>query len=108
MDLPDGLVENRLEIPLGKGRALEVLPRADLLGTVDTHLERYRSHAFLVQALNGIGVLAQIELGAHQDDGDTGGVMLDLGVPLPEKSACRSICVASPPPPSLQSYSPWT
>lgn len=82
MDSPDGLVENGLEIPLGESRALKVLPRADLLGTVNTHLERYRGHALLVQAGNGIGVLAQIELGAHQDDGDTGGVMLNLGVPL--------------------------
>lgn len=86
MDLPDGLVENGLEIPLGESRALEILPRADLLGTVDTHLECYRSHALLVQARNGIGVLAQIELGAHQDDGDAGGVMLNLGVPLSGKS----------------------
>lgn len=72
---------------MGESRALEVLPRADLLGAVDTHLERYRSHTLLAQALNGIGVLAQIELGTDQDDGDAGGVMLNLGVPLPEKSA---------------------
>ena len=106
MDLPDSLVENGLEIPLGESRALEVLPRADLLGAVDAHLECYRSHALLVQAGNGIGVLAQIELSAHQDDGDAGGVMLNLGVPLSGKvSICFDPYARCPHPlPSLPSY----
>lgn len=84
---PDGLVKDGLEIPLSERRALEVFDRLDLLGAVQRLLVRHGRHALLGQTPDRLGVLAQIELGADKDDGDVGGVVIDLGVPLPGRLA---------------------
>ena len=82
--LPDGLIKDCLEVSLGQCRALEVFDRLDLLGAVQSLLIRHGRHALLGQTPNRLGVLAKIELGANKDDRDVGGVVVDLGVPLPE------------------------
>lgn len=41
-----------------------------------------RRQLFLLQLLDGVLVIPQIQLGAHQDDGRGGAVMTNLGVPL--------------------------
>lgn len=89
-DSPDGLVEDALEVPLGQRRALEVLAGADLLGAGQGLLVRHRLHALGPQGVEGGGVFAEIELGADEDDGDVGRVVVDLGVPL---GRCQRNCM---------------
>ena len=81
-DLLDRLVEYTLEIPLRQGRALEVLDGLDLLGDLHCLLILYGLHLALAQLLFDLWVVAQVELGADQDDGNAGCVVLYLGVPL--------------------------
>lgn len=54
----------------------------DLLLSLDAKRVGDRGHALLTKTLDSLGIIAQIELGANQDDGDVRGVMGDLGVPL--------------------------
>lgn len=44
-------------------------------------------HSLLAQALDGVWVLPQIELGADQDDRNVGSMVTDLRVPLQRLSA---------------------
>jgi hypothetical protein len=81
-DLLDRLVEYALEIPLRQGGALEVLDGFDLLGDLHCLLILYGLHLALAQLLFDLWVIAQVELGAHEDDGNAGCVVLYLGVPL--------------------------
>ena len=81
-DLLDRLVEYALEIPLRQGGALEVLDGLDLLGDLHCLLILYGLHLALAQLLFDLWVVAQVELGADQDDGNAGCVVLYLGVPL--------------------------
>jgi hypothetical protein len=78
----DRLVEYALEISLRQGGALEVLDGLDLFGDLDCLLILYGLHLALAQLLLDLWVVAQVELGADEDDGDAGRVVLDLGVPL--------------------------
>jgi hypothetical protein len=78
----DSLVKDALQVSLGQGRALKVLVGADFLGANKRLLVRHRLHALLAQGLESSGVLTEIELGADKDDGNVGGVMFDLGMPL--------------------------
>ncbi len=55
---------------------------ADLLGAEQGLVVRHGLHPLLPQRLEGARVLPQIQLGADEDDGDIGGMMVDLGVPL--------------------------
>jgi len=80
--IPDGLVKDTLEVALCEGRALHVLDCLDLLGDADSLLVLDGCHLLLSQALLGALVIAKIELGSDQDDGNTGCVVLNLGVPL--------------------------
>ena len=80
--VPNSLVEDALEVALCKGRALHVLDCLDLLGNADSLLVLDGSHFLLSQTLLGALVIAKIELGSDQDDGNTGCVVLNLGVPL--------------------------
>lgn len=84
---PNGLVEDALEVPLGQGGALEVLAGADVAGAGQSLLVGDGLHTLGAQGVERGGVLAQIELGADQDDGDVGCVVVDLGVPLQRWSA---------------------
>lgn len=78
----DGLVKDALEVSLRESRALEVLVSLNFLGTNEGLLIRYGLHALLSQRVEGGNVVAEIELGADEDDGNVGGVMVDFGVPL--------------------------
>lgn len=83
----DRFVEHALQIPLGQGRALEVLDGFDFFGNLYCLLVLYGLHLTLAQLLFDFWVVAQVELGADQDDWDAGCVMLYLRVPLQ-----REIC----------------
>jgi hypothetical protein len=56
--------------------------RADVLGDHQGLVVRHGLHALGAQALEGSRVLSQVELGADEDDGDGGGVVVDLREPL--------------------------
>ena len=56
--------------------------RADLAAHLHGLLVADRFHALLAQAVERRRVLAQVELGADQDDGHVGRMVLDLGEPL--------------------------
>jgi hypothetical protein len=81
-DGADGLVEHGLETLLGQGRALKHLDGLDLLAHGDTLLVGDGCKALLGKTVDRLLVLSQIELGADQDDGGVGVVVLDLWVPL--------------------------
>lgn len=55
---------------------------ADLLGHGQGLLVRDGLHLAGSQGFGGRAVVSQVELGADQDDGDIGGVVFDLGIPL--------------------------
>lgn len=59
----------------GHGQALGVGDRGELL---------------VSQPLNGVLVISQIQLGAHQDDGRVGAVVSHLRVPLPRHQAAHT------------------
>jgi hypothetical protein len=81
-NLLDRLVEYALEISLRQGGALEVLDGFDLFGDLDCLLILYGLHLALAQLLLDLWVVAQVELGADEDDWNAGCVVLYLGVPL--------------------------
>lgn len=85
--IPDGLVENTFQVPLGKSRALEVLVSLDILGALQRLVIRYRLHSLLSETLQCLGVFSQIELSANKYDGDVGRVVVDLWEPLFHLSA---------------------
>lgn len=68
--LPDSLIENTLEVTLSQRRTLQVLVCSNLLGNDQGLVIRNRLHSLLPQALKCSRVLAEIELGANQDDGN--------------------------------------
>jgi len=78
----DRFVEHALQIPLGQGRALKVLDRLDFFGNLHCLFVLYGLHLTLAQLLLDFWVIAQVELGADQDDRNAGCVMLYLRVPL--------------------------
>ena len=67
---------------MGQGRALHVLDGTDFLGHLHSLLVRDGSLALGTELLDGLGVLAQIELGTSEDDGGVGAVVRDLREPL--------------------------
>ena len=79
---PDGLVEDALQVALCERRALEVLLRLDLLGDHDGLLVLDGRHLLLPQRLLGRLIVPQIELGADEDNGNAGRVVIYLRVPL--------------------------
>jgi len=81
-DSADGLLEDGLETSLVERRALNVLDGADGLAHVETLLEGDGGEALLGETGNGLRILTKIELGADQEEGRIGAVVLDLGVPL--------------------------
>ena len=82
----DRFIEHALQIPLGQGRALEVLDRLDLLGNLHCLFVLYGLHLTLAQLLFDFWVIAQVELSSDEDDWDAGCVMLYLRVPLLKES----------------------
>lgn len=55
---------------------------ADLLGHGQGLLVRDGLHLTGSEGFSGRAIVSQIELSADKDDGDVGGMMIDLGVPL--------------------------
>lgn len=78
----DGLVEYCLEAPLGERGALQVLHGPNLSGHGQALRVGDRGELLVPQPLNGVLVISQIQLGAHQDDGCVGAVVSHLRVPL--------------------------
>ena len=89
--IPDGLVENAFQVPLGQSRALEVLVGLDVLGALQRLVVRYWLHPLLSEALERLGVFSQIELSSNEYDRDVGRMVVDLWVPLLRSSACYSV-----------------
>jgi hypothetical protein len=81
-NIPDSLIEHALQISLGEGRAFQVLVGANLLGHDQGLIIRYGLHSLGSQALQGSWVFSQIKLGADEDDGDRGRMVIDLREPL--------------------------
>ena len=86
--IPNRLIKNTLQVPLGQRRTLKILVRLDLLSTSKRLVVGYWLHALLAERLEGCWVVAKIELGADEDDGDVWSVVLDLWEPL----VCISCC----------------
>lgn len=84
--IPNCLIKNGLQVSLSQGGALEIFMRSDVLRSSEGFVVGDGLHPLLAKALNGVGVLPQIELRADQDNGDVGSVMADLRVPLPRLS----------------------
>jgi hypothetical protein len=78
----DSLVEHGLETLLGEGRALHVLDGSDFLGHLHALLVGDGGLTLGTELLNGLLVLAKIELGTSEDDGGVGAVVRDLREPL--------------------------
>lgn len=81
-DSTDGLVENTFQVPLGEGRALEVLVSLDVLGALQRLVVRYRLHSLLSEAVKRLLVFPKIELSADKYDRDVGCMVVDLWEPL--------------------------
>lgn len=81
-DVPDGLVEYALEVSLRQRRALKILVGLDLLGTEQSLVVGHGIHALGPESVQSGGVFSEIELGAYEDDGDVGRMVVDLRVPL--------------------------
>lgn len=79
---PDSFIEYTLQVALGQGGTLEVLASLDVLGTGQCLLVRDGLHSLRTERVEGGSVLAQIELGSDEDNGNVGSVVVDLGVPL--------------------------
>lgn len=82
INLPDSLIEDLFKTKLRQGRALDVLPRVDLLAQLQALCIGYGCHLLLGQLLDRSLVLSQIALGANKNDGDTRCMVIDLWVPL--------------------------
>jgi len=81
---PDGLVKDVLEAFLCKRRTFEVPNAVNLLAALDSLRVGDGRHPLLAEGSDGLGIVAQIQLGADKDDWDVRGMMRDLGVPLGE------------------------
>lgn len=78
----NSFVKDVLKSFLGESRAFEISDRIDLFRALDALRVSYGSHPFLAQSLNSLGIVAEIELGTNEDDGDVRRVMRNLRVPL--------------------------
>lgn len=78
----DGFVEYALQIALCESRALEVLVCSNLLGHGECLFIRDGFHLSCTKGLRGRLVVSQIQLGADEDDGNVGCMVLDLRIPL--------------------------
>jgi hypothetical protein len=76
------LVEHVLELILGQSTALHIFDSTELLGHAFTILPPYWRHLLLSELLADARVVAQIDLGADDEAGDAGTVMMNFGEPL--------------------------
>ena len=77
----EGLVEDCFEPLAGEGGALEVLEGADLVGHGLALLLGDGRLVLAGEVVDGLLVLSEIDLGADEDDGGVGAVVLDFAVP---------------------------
>lgn len=82
MSLLDRLVEHALQVPLGESGTFHVLHSLDVLCYLHSLLILNWRHLTLSQLFAHFGVVSQVELGAYEDDGNAGCVVLDFRVPL--------------------------
>lgn len=78
----NGLGEHVLDAILAERRALHVLDGMDLAGERLALLLRYGCLVLILQLLLHLRVVAQVALGAHEEDGYVGAVVRHLGMPL--------------------------
>lgn len=76
------LVKNVLELVLRESRTLDVFHCAQLLGHTVSIFLANRLHLLAGKLLADRGIVAKIGLGAHDQAGDTGAVVVHLGEPL--------------------------
>ena len=76
------LVKNVLELVLRESRTLDVFHCAQLLGHTVSIFLADRLHLLAGKLLADRGIVAKIGLGAHDQAGDTGAVVVHLGEPL--------------------------
>lgn len=76
------LIKHILELELRQSTALDILDSAELLGHPLAVLPSHGGHLLLGQLLSDAGVVSQIDLGADDEAGDAGAVVVDLGEPL--------------------------
>lgn len=76
------LVKDVLELVLREGRTLHVFHCAQLLGHTVSIFFANRLHLLAGKLLADSGIVAKIGLGAHDQAGDTGAVVVHLGEPL--------------------------
>jgi len=79
---PDGFVKHALQIALCESRALEVLLSPDFLAHLKGLFVLNRGSSHLAHALLGCFIIAQIELGANENDGNARSMMLNFRGPL--------------------------
>lgn len=78
----NGLVEDGLEALLGERGALQILDGGNLLGHGQSLWISDRRQLLVLELLDRLLIVAQIQLGAHQDDGHIVAVMTHLREPL--------------------------
>lgn len=88
-NIPNGFVKDAFEVALREGRTFKILVRSDLLGDGQGLLVRDGLHLSLPKGLCCRGIISQIELRTNKDDGNIGSMVLDLRVPLHERSVER-------------------
>ena len=81
-DGADGLVEDSLEAGLSERRALHVLDSANLLDHLKALLVGNGRLLLASKLLASGGIVAEVDLGADENDGSVGAVVRHLGVPL--------------------------
>ena len=89
-DGADRLIKHSLQSLLRQRRTFEVLDSTDLLGHRQALWVGDGRESLVSKLLIRLFVFAQIELGAHQDDGRVGTVMADLGEPLSTHSVLHT------------------
>ena len=76
------LIENILQLVLRQGTALDVLDSTQLLSHALAILFPHGGHLLLGKLLPDAAVVPQIDLGADNEAGNAGAVVVNLGEPL--------------------------
>ena len=76
------LIKDILQLVLRQSAALDILDRPELLGHALAVLLSYWLHLLFCQLFPHLWVVAQVHLGADNEAGDAGAVVVDLRKPL--------------------------
>lgn len=76
------LIKHILELELRQRTALDVFDRAQVLRHTLAVLLADRGHLLLSKLFSDARVVSQVDLGADDEAGDTGAVVVDFGEPL--------------------------